>query len=278
VLIADRAADLPVVDGRLPRRTGEAVLGRATAERLGVAVGDRVRVTTGGAVIGNWRARIVGTVVMPAIGQFLSDRTGLGVGAFVLVPTRTLHKDTSFTGVRLDPEVRPTQLLAAIRGRVGAWDLSGSPPLLFTDPVRPPEIVNAGAMRTAPVLLAGVLALALLVALGLSIASTVNARRGDYAIYRAIGFRSAQVGRSVQVQAITTMLVGVVIGIPVGIAGGRFLWSRFAEELGIAPDAQLPVAVLASVAAGALLGAVVAAWLPARSAARRPPAEALTTQ
>jgi putative ABC transport system permease protein len=138
--------------------------------------------------------------------------------------------------------------------------------------------VNADAMRTAPVLLAGMLALALLVALGLSIGATVNARRRDYAIYRAIGFRSAQVGRSVRWQAVTTMVVGIGIGIPAGIVGGRFLWNRFAEELGIAPTVELPVAVLAVIAVGALLGAIAAAWLPARRAARRQSVVALTTQ
>jgi ABC-type antimicrobial peptide transport system permease subunit len=138
--------------------------------------------------------------------------------------------------------------------------------------------VNADAMRTAPVLLAGVLALALLVALGLSIGATVNARRRDYAIYRAIGFRSVQIGRSVRWQALTTMTVGIVIGVPVGILGGRFLWARFADELGIAPSIDVPVALLAVIAVGALAGALVAVVVPARRAERRSPVAALTTQ
>ena len=141
-----------------------------------------------------------------------------------------MRKDTSFTGVHLADGVEPATFLASIRSRVNGWDASGAPPFTYVAPVRPPEIVNADAMRTAPAMLAGVLASALLVALGLSIGSTVNAAACDYAIYRTIGFRRAQVGRSVRWQSLTTMAIGVVIGIPLGIVGGRFLWSRFAER------------------------------------------------
>jgi hypothetical protein len=222
--------------------------------------------------------RVVGTAVLPAIGQFLSDRTGLGVGAYVLVPPRELHRDTSFTGLHLADGVNPARFLASIRGRVARWDASGSPPYTFATPVRPPEIVNADAMRTAPALLAGVLALALLAALALSIGSTVNARRRDYAIYRAIGFRRAQVARSVRWQALTTMGVGIVIGLPVGIVGGRILWTRFAKQLGIAPTADLPVTVITLVVIGALVAALGAAVGPSRRAARRRPMVTLTTQ
>ena len=278
VLMGDEAVDFPIVTGRAPRAPGEAVLGRATAERLGIANGDRVRITVGGAVRGSWPARVVGTAVLPAIGQFGSDRTGLGVGAFLVVPSRTLHRDTSFTGVHLDEGVRPTQFLASIRTGVQRWDAAGAPPLTYVEPVRPPEIVNADSMRTAPALLAGVLALALLLALTLSIGASVNARRIDYAVFRALGFRSTQVGRSVRWQALTTMVVGVLGGIPVGIAVGRILWGRFADELGIAPTVDLPIAVLGIVAGGALFGALLAAWLPARRAARRSPAAVLATQ
>jgi putative ABC transport system permease protein len=174
--------------------------------------------------------------------------------------------------------VQPARFLDAIHSRLRGWDASGSPPLTYVAPVRPPEIVNADAMRTAPALLAGVLALALLVALGLSIGATVNARQRDYAVFRAVGFRGAQVGRSVRWQALTTMAIGIVIGVPLGIVGGRFLWGRFADELGVAPTIDVPVGVLAIVVGGALLGAFVAAWLPARRASRLPPVVALTTQ
>jgi hypothetical protein len=276
LLIATRSIDVPVVSGRAPRRAGEAVLGRATAERLGLAVGDRVRIDTGVSAGGHSvRARVVGTAVLPAIGQFLSDRTGLGVGAFLLVPPRVLRQDTSFTGIHLAPGADPARFVASIHRRIQSWDGSGSPPYTFVAPVRPSEIVNADAMRTAPALLAGVLALALLVALAPSIGATVNARHRAYAIYRAIGFRRAQVGRSVRWQALTTMVAGIAIGVPVGIVGGRVLWSRFAEQLGIASTVDLPVAALLLVVVGALVAALLAAVGPARRAGRRSPADTL---
>ena len=172
----------------------------------------------------------------------------------------------------------PARFLASIRRQVPGWDASGSPPYTFAAPVRPPEIVNAEAMRAAPTLLAGVLAIALLVALGLSLGATVNARRKDYAIYRAIGFRRAQVARSVRWQAFTTMAVGIVIGTFFGIVGGRLLWNRFADELGIARSVELPGVLLVLIAVGALLGAVASTVIPAKRAASRSPVAALTTQ
>ena len=222
--------------------------------------------------------RVVGTMVLPSIGQFLSDRTGLGVGAFVLAPERQVRENVTFTGVHLADDIDPARFLRDIRGQLASWDGSGSPPFTYAAPVRPAEIVNAGAMRAAPAILAGVLALALLTALMLSIGSTVNGRRRDYAVYRAIGFRRGQVGRSVRWQALATMAAGLVVGIPIGIVVGRYLWERFAEQLGIASTVDVSAWLLVVIAFGALDGGVAAATIPARRVSRRSPVEALSGQ
>ena len=47
-------------------------------------------------------AVVVGTAVLPALGPFIADRTGLGTGAFVLMqPTMTGRIDPTFVGIEL---------------------------------------------------------------------------------------------------------------------------------------------------------------------------------
>jgi putative ABC transport system permease protein len=128
------------------------------------------------------------------------------------------------------------------------------------------------------VLLAALLGLALLVALGLAIAVSVNERRRDFAVLRAMGFTRRQIRRSVLTQALTTVAIGIVIGLPVGIVAGRWAWRVFADQLGIAPDATVPILALAAMTGIVVLGALVAAIRPAYIAAHRRPAETLRAQ
>jgi hypothetical protein len=59
-----------------------------------------------------------------------------------------------------------------------------------------------------------------------------------------------------------------VIGLPLGLAAGRWLWTVFADQLGVVASARVPlVAALATVPA-ALVAANLLAALPARAAAR----------
>ena len=158
-----------------------------------------------------------------------------------------------------------------------AWDESGQPPFVYATQIRPPEIRNAESIRNGPVLLAALLGMALLVALGLSIGVSVNQRRRDLAVLRAIGFTRSQVRRSVRWQALTTIGIGVAVGLPVGIVFGRWGWRVFAEDLGIAPEATLPMLALLAIVAIVVAGALTAAVWPARRAAHLEPATTLHT-
>ncbi len=273
LLYGAKPLDLPVVDGRSPRRAGEAALGVETARRLRVRLGQRVRLDIQGDPVD---ARVVGQVVLPTVGQVLSDRTGLGIGAFLVVPDDVMSPETTtFVGVRLRAGAAPSTTVTALRKRLGAWDVTGSPAQEYPTPIRPPEIVNVDSMRRGPLVLAGVLAAALLAALVLSIGATVAGRRRDYAIQRSLGYTSRQVARSVRWHALTVVTIGVALGIPLGIAAGRFAWNRFADELGIAPGVTIPMTLVVSIVVAAGFGALIASALPARSASRGNPAEVL---
>ncbi len=146
---------------------------------------------------------------------------------------------------------------------------------MYADPVRPPEIVNAEGMRTGPIAFAGLLSLALVIALALSITLSVNARRRELAIMRAIGFTTAQLRATIRWQAVMVVGAGLVVGIPAGIILGRQSWRVFADELGVRRVAEIPVLVLTVITVAVLVAALLAAARPARMAARIPAAEAL---
>ena len=72
--------------------------------------------------------------------------------------------------------------------------------------------------------------------------------------------------------------IGCTIGIPLGIAPGRFLWDLFARQISAVPD---PVVPLPSVLLSALVAVVLAnlvAAIPGRIAARTPTAQLLRSE
>ena len=266
---------LPVVEGRTALRPGEVVLGRQTAADLDIAVGDQITVEANQQ--GTMDATVVGLAVLPNLGPFIADRAGLGRGAFLPVAVDPVEFDGGFVGVRLAPGVDPASFERSIHAELLGWDGSFSVPVSVVGPVRPSEIVDITEMRQAPLVVAGVLAAALVVGLAMAIGVSVRDRRRDLAILRALGFSGRDLGSTVRWQAVTSMLIGLVIGIPLGIVAGRLAWDRFALQLGLAPGADIPWVEMGVVVLAALVLAVVTATLPGRAASRIAPAEALRT-
>jgi len=266
---------LPVVNGRNAARPGEAVLGSITADQLDVDIGDRLPIETD--LLDADEIEIVGTAVLPSIGPFIADRTGLGLGAFVLLDGEPAENrgGAALTGIRLRPGTDAGAFIAELRPSLTTWDLLGATPVTHTEPVRPPEIINIDSMRAAPLALAVVLGLALMVGLALSTAVSVHDRRRELAILRALGFSSRALHATVGWQALTSIAVGVIIGTPLGLLAGRFAWHTFAEQLGLVPRADIPIGWIGVVVVAAVALTLLAAVAPARAAARIAPSEVL---
>jgi ABC-type antimicrobial peptide transport system permease subunit len=140
---------------------------------------------------------------------------------------------------------------------------------------RPAQIVNYRSTGTTPVLLAAGLALGAVVALGLALTASVRRRRRDLALFKALGFTPRQLASAVAWQASIAAGVGILFGVPLGIALGRWLWTLFAREIGAVPAPTVPVWWTISAALAAIILANVVAAFPGRMAARTPTALAL---
>ena len=61
--------------------------------------------------------------------------------------------------------------------------------------------------------------------LGLTLSAVVHRRARDLALHRVLGFTSGQVGAAMSWQSLLTVAVGLVVGLPLGIAAGRWIWT-----------------------------------------------------
>lgn len=261
----DRDIAPPILAGRFPRAASEIALGEKTLAATGRRIGDDVTVGIQGLPSNTFR--VVGTVAMPGF----SVGSSLGEGA--VVPQSAVERfldsppvpETIF--VRFAPDARPAAVAKVIEALPGVASLAV--------PKVPPELVNLGRVSGLPSLMAGVLALLAAAAIGHSLISGVRRRARDLAILKALGFVRGQVRTAVAWQATTLMVLSLVIGIPVGIGAGRWLWALAARALGIVSSPVVPSRGTLALVPLAIIVAVAVSALPARTAARTRPGDVL---
>ncbi|MFZ0162120.1 MAG: FtsX-like permease family protein, partial [Trebonia sp.] len=115
-------------------------------------------------------------------------------------------------------------------------------------------------------------------ALFLTLFASVRRRRQDLAVLKTIGFTRRQLAATVAWQATVAAIVGSAVGIPLGIALGRWLWTAFARQIYAVPQPAVPVLSIVLLPLCALALVNLAAALPGRSAARTPAALALRAE
>ena len=261
-----------VVEGREPAQPGEAALGAATMRLLGKGIGDTVLVTGADAP---QRLRVVGRVVVsmgdasPAVGP------GTGVVAHVdlwsrLDPSRgPAAAAPGWFFVRLDP--------ASDRDRA-VDQLQRDFPGTVVLPLAQPDLTNLERVGYLPGLLAGLVALLALGTVAHALVTSVRRRRRDLAILKTLGFGRGQVSQTVAWQATTFALLAGMIGVPLGVAAGRWAWRLVAGQLGVVSGPVVPALPVLAIAAGALVVANLVAAGPGRAAARTRPAVALRSE
>ncbi|HEX7276148.1 MAG TPA: ABC transporter permease, partial [Acidimicrobiales bacterium] len=163
------------------------------------------------------------------------------------------------------------------KGSEGLYERLG--PAAEIEPSALPQDVDyLRNVRTLPKALAAFLVLLGLGALGHVLVSAVRRRRHDLAVLRALGFRPLQVASCVAWQAVTVTVIALLIGIPLGIASGRWAWRWVADATPILYVPPVAAAVVFLSIPAALVLANAMAALPARRAARLRPAEVLRAE
>ena len=275
VLGADANAPVgpPLLSGHGLSGQDQIVLGAMTLAQLHKRVGDTVTVTDGAPR--PFRLRIAGTATLPSLGISGTQHPEMGTGA--VLPYQDIPGAIGGEPNTILVTLRPGADLAAqqkILQRIVPADEGG----VVSGVQRPAEIVNYRSMGTAPLILAGALALGAVSSLALTLMSSVRRRRRDLALLKTLGFTRRQLVATVVCQAAVTAALGAVVGIPLGIALGRALWDLFARQIGVVPEPTVPVPAVALIVAGALAAASLVAFLPGRAAARTPVGAALRAE
>jgi len=237
---------------------GQIVLGPATLAQLHKRIGDTVVVYLGSVIRGT-RLKIVGTAALPTIGDTLGVHASLGTGALfatTVVPASVFTREygpengPNAIFVRLRPGISPPAGRGSLQKIADEYDrLAHSPRLLahagpsqlqiqasVLSTQRPAEIVNYRTMGTLPAILSGGLAAGAVAALGLTLVTSVRRRRRDFALLKTLGFTRRQLAAAIAWQSTIIIAIGLIVGVPLGIAAGRWLWLLFAGELSAVPD------------------------------------------
>src|SRR5205807_1900502 len=138
------------------------------------------------------------------------------------------------------PGVNRTVALHRLRGEFPGTVLTA---------LRPSDVENLRRVDSLPSILAGLFAAIALFTVGHMLVSSVRRRRHDVAILRTMGFVRRQVAATVAWQATTVVLVGLVVGLPLGIAAGRWAWGLVARQLGVLSQPVVPVLLVSVVVA-----------------------------
>ncbi len=289
----------PILAGHAVDSTNQIVLGAATLAQLHKHIGDTVVVTYG--TPGNpvyvppTHLVVVGSATMPAVGysSVIDDHTSMGTGALMsdaALPTTFKQALSSSDPTLNGPNlvfVRLREGIPAAEGRTNLQHIATAANKVFADVPngagqgdtvsvvgvqRPAEIVNYRTIGSTPALLTSALATGAIVALGLTLATSVRRRRRDLAMLKTLGFTQRQLMAAVSWQSSVAAVIGIVIGIPLGIVVGRWLWILFARQIYAVPQPSVPALSVLLVSVGALALANIVAALPGLVAARTPTA------
>ena len=269
------------VEGRLPAGDGEVAMGITTLREVGAHLGSVVKTTL---PVPSGGLRTVTTRVV-GVASFPPDFPGGGLGRGAVYTDQAYEDATCPPGparsaciATLRQGESQVLLVSVVTGRQGRMAVArylAAFPQNARLPATPTTLINFGEAVNFPLILGVVLGLFGAATLIHLLAVSVARRRKEMGLLKALGFLHRQVASVVAWQATTVMVVGIVVGVPLGIAAGNLAWRAFARNLGVVPVSVVAAWTLASVAAGAIVLANVIAVIPAVTAAHTQPGELL---
>jgi hypothetical protein len=251
--------------GRAPVSDGEVALGPNLLGALGIGIGDTVKLHRPGNEATSSFV-VVGKALTPLDqGSDFAGQVVMTTGGMARVGLEeSLEGSTAEVAVRLRPGVAVDAVYDRLDRRYPAevQDEAVSP--------RPGPIDVLARVGTLAWLLAAIVAVAGSAALVHALAVGVRHRGRDLGVLRALGGTGRGLARALTWMALTVAAVGVVVGVPVGLIGGSFVWRRIASEANVVPDMTIPAPAVVLVVLATFVLAVIAA-LPSHGRARQLP-------
>jgi hypothetical protein len=239
----------------------------------------------GGATLATLHAHLGQTVTIGI--QVGAEHPTMGTGALVsstLIPSSVSNANNvqppgpDAVLVRLRRDADPGTSLRALDRIAHQLTLPMNYGVTVLAVQRPAEIINYRSMGTIPAFLGAALGAGAVVALGLTLVASVRRRRHDLALLKTFGFTRRQLAATVAWQSSVAVGLGAVVGVPLGIVLGRFLWDLFAHGIDAVPLPTVPGVTIAFIVIGALVLANVVAAIPGRIAASTATGSLLRTE
>jgi lipoprotein-releasing system permease protein len=252
-----------VVDGRARLEPGEGIIGRELADDLGLRVGDRMAIISGGV---SDSIRVTALVDLGV--RELNRRT-------VIVPLRTAQSLVGLPGAATSLDLRIVDLWSA---QTMADELAARWPYKAESWQQAnAQLVSAlNAQLVSTTLIRGVVLVVVVLGIASVLVVSVVQKQREIGILRAMGATRGQVLRIFLLQGAIVGALGSALGVLLAVA---LIWAftRFVVgsdglplfNISLAPALAMRVAALATVCG------VLAAVAPARRAARLDPAQAI---
>ncbi|MFJ6012649.1 ABC transporter permease [Streptomyces sp. NPDC092952] len=261
-------------DGTGPAAADRIALDADTAEKGKYHVGDRVRVATNGPV-----------KEYTLSGVFTTEDGAVNAGgSLVLFDTEVAQKLYLRPGefrevtVSATPGASADKLLAEVKPLLPK-DAEAKTGQALADEQASDITRSLSSINTMLLAFAGIALFVGVFLIANTFTMLVAQRTKELALMRAVGASRRQVKRSVLLEAAFVGVIASVVGFVLGLGlatGLRSAMGAFGAKIPAGPLVVSPTAVVASFAVGVVV-TVVAAWLPARRAAKIPPVAAMNS-
>ncbi|MDT4963288.1 MAG: putative transport system permease protein [Pseudonocardiales bacterium] len=261
-----------VISGRMPETSDEVLLAPQSMTTLHTRIGERVTLkgSKGPATL-----KVTGSGLVP-----VGPHNGYAEGGWI----SGAGFDRLFKGFKYHLELvtlRPGARTPGAGEKLAAALIKDHPEfqgLTLDKPDPLTELAELRQVRVLPIVLGLFLALLAVGAVGHALATAVRRRSHDIAVLRALGMTQSQCRWVVVTQASVLAVIGLLFGVPLGLAIGRTVWRVVADYTPVQYVPPMAVWALLLVGPAALLIAnLLAAW-PGHRAARLRIAHILRTE
>jgi len=259
-----------IAQGTWPVNDGELALGGKTMHQVGAHIGDTVQIRAGDTIL---PLKVVGKAVFMGggFGPGLAEGAGMTFSqlqAFFPKDERNMFTANLAPGASShDVSARLNPLFEPLGTPVGDLEAIADAGLTTGGVVD-----SIGSGQRVPLALSGLLALAAIGTLVHTLVTSIRRRRRDLAVLKTLGFVRRQVSATVAWQASTLAGIALLIGLPFGVAVGRWGWTLFANTIGVLPVPIVDLPPLLIAVPVTLLLANLIALIPGRLAAATRPA------